>query len=448
MIAKLFVPKKNHWMMLMILLISCPGMAWERHQQVLRSSDKPQAHQEKSASVFIKFGDDLRMNFRNGQDITQRQAILEPGSIVQIPTHLAQYNQAGELDLTETLRHWQNLAQYQQKNQGFSHLQSQAWDCEQLGESENAQGRCQGVRNGELFFPIKVVRQGHDRTDISKDEQYGYMALDFLDTEVDPSRYRAGAMTLESALQSTAPVTGGQETTGSSTQGGETTSQESVPLPPNPSLRPEPAATNVYNCSNTTYLTSRQNFTRHSCLRNMNLRQRAELIMKDVLKINQLRNSFNLDPRFSVCIAFRESNMHPNALGGSPDYGMYQVINSTGSGVLRRHPPVTPGFSRYKNSWTAYRDNMIRSTLAQADLHQAVLYQKALEHRLVSRVNQANNNVDVYQTLATRYNGSGPAARNYGRRVANCYRAMLNVANRRGQITNPSRLQAALNKAK
>jgi hypothetical protein len=90
---------------------------------------------------------------------------------------------------------------------------------------------------------------------------------------------------------------------------------------------------------------------------------------------------------------------------------------------------------------------MLRSTLAQADLHHSVLKEKATATNLINRINAGSQDVSLYRTLATRYNGTGPRATRYGNRVAACYEAMLRIASRDGRITNPSGLQAALNRA-
>jgi hypothetical protein len=415
------------------------SFAWQTNQPLANVGSN---HSDPSASVFIRLGSDLSMNFRSGQNLSESRALLGPGSVIQIPTHVARFDQNGQIDLGLTLEYWQQLARYQRQNQGLSHLQEIAWDCQRLGLDESG-GQCGNIRNGELFFPVRVVRDSSGRVNTDSSERYGYLALDFLNTEIDPSRYQTMYTNLESALEVSPPppITAAPPTPPSG--GGETTTNEPPPAP----AAPPAAADNVNNCNNTQYLTSRQNFARHSCLANRSVQQRAELVMRDVNRINQLRTSFNLDPRFSACIAYRESHMHPNAKGGTPDWGMYQVIDSTGRSVLRRNRPVTPGFAQYQNNWVQYRDNMIRSTLAQADLHHSVLKEKATQHNLIGRINAGSTDVSLYQTLATRYNGSGSRARHYGQRIANCYRAMQQVATRDGRITNPARLQAALNQA-
>lgn len=398
--------------------------------------------QEKSASVFIRFGD-LHMNYRDRNDMTNSSAVLGPGSVIQIPTSIAKFNEDGTINLNETIEYWLAFARHQQQNLGYSHFQAREWNCSALESERQADGRCRGVNDGELFFPVKVVRSSSGDIKTDGPESYGYLALDYLRTHVQPHRYETVHTTLENALNlatlsnDTTQIAGGD-----SNYGSETTSTQS-----RPAAAPVSQSQNVINCNNTRYRTPRQGFQKNSCLKKMSVSQRANLVMRDVSQINQLRSSFNLDPRFSACIAYRESHMHPNAKGGTPDWGMYQVIDSTGRAVLRRNNPVTPGFSQYRYNWVQYRDNMLRSTLAQSDLHHSVLFEKARENNLIRQVNSKTTRVSVYQKLATRYNGDGARARHYGSKIANCYKAMLKVAKRDGTVTNSAALEGALKKA-
>ena len=398
--------------------------------------------QEKSASVFIRFGD-LHMNYRDRNDMTKTRAVLGPGSVIQIPTTVAKFNQDGSINLNLTIENWLEFARLQKENQGFSHFAAREWECSTYGAEPLADGTCGGITFGELYFPVKVVRASGRDVEPGSPESYGYLALDYLRTHVPPHRYETVHTPLETALshpaESTTATT--QVVSGDSSFGGETTSPLS-----SSSVTPVASNSDVWNCDNTLYRTPRQGFQQHSCLKNLNLKQRAELVMKDVLRINQLRPSFNLDPRFSACIAYRESHMHPNAKGGTPDWGMYQVIDATGKDALKRNNPVIPGFSQYRYNWEQYKTKMLQSTLAQADLHHSVLFEKA-KTRSLTQINGGTTDVGIYQSLATRYNGKGPRARHYGSRIAGCYRAMLSVARRDGTITNGANLQSALNRA-
>ena len=199
----------------------------------------------------------------------------------------------------------------------------------------------------------------------------------------------------------------------------------------------------VFNCGNTIY--RKNNYQRHSCLRSMTLKQKAELVMNDISKINQLRPELRLDPRFSLCVAYHESGISPNARGASHDYGIYQITNSTARYVLNMHRPVTPFFDQYRRRQISYRRAMLRSTLAQADLHHSVMLAKAKQEYLLERINRYPEDTRLLQRLATSYNGDGPRARRYGRKVAQCYRAMKQVASINGDIQNPSGVVRALN---
>ena len=198
------------------------------------------------------------------------------------------------------------------------------------------------------------------------------------------------------------------------------------------------------NCNNTRY--RRRGYSNHSCLRRMSLKEKAQLVMDDILEINRLRPEFNIDPRFSLCMAYRESGFAPNAQGASNDSGMYQVTDSTAKGVLKRYRPVIPHFSKLRQN--QYKAAMLKSTLAQADLHHMVLFEKASHANLIDRVNRNPEDVRLLQKLATRYNGDGTRARRYGQKVARCYRAMQQVASIDGRIHNPSGLKQALRKSR
>ena len=178
----------------------------------------------------------------------------------------------------------------------------------------------------------------------------------------------------------------------------------------------------------------------------MSLEQKARLIMNDISIINQLRPGLYLDPRFSLCVAYRESRISPNARGSSSDYGIYQITNSTARHVLGMHRPVTPSFEKYQRSQYRYRTAMLQSTLAQADLHHSVMLAKAKQENLLRAINRNPENAHLLQRLAISYNGNGPRAIRYGRGVIRCYQAMKQVASRGGHIHNPSGLQRALNR--
>lgn len=403
------------------------------------------AQSETSANVFIRLKD-VQMNFRNRDNIQDTNTVLGPGSVIQIPSGLAKFNQDGTINLNATMEYWIEYAQYQRQMLGATALEPRTWACP--GTDDDIK-ECNGVTNGELFFPVKVVRASDSKFDTNHRDTYGYLALDYLRTQIDPSRYEtvhttlANAMNVEEILASNqTEVRGGD----SAYEGNsEVTRNEPTTAPPTTEA-PATTPRSVINCSNTSYTSS--NYQNTSCLKNLSLTEKAELVMKDVLEINRLRPSFNLDPRLSACMAYRESRFSPNARGGTPDWGMYQVIDSTGTGALRANNPVTPGFSQYRYNWRSYRDNMIRSTLAQADLHHSVLKQKADASGLITRINAGSTDVSLYKTLATRYNGSGSRAEHYGSRIASCYQAMLSVANRNGKVTGSAQaLRKALDRA-
>ncbi len=198
----------------------------------------------------------------------------------------------------------------------------------------------------------------------------------------------------------------------------------------------------VFNCNNTRYRS--RNYFRHSCLRSMNLKERAELIMRDTSTINRLRPEFYLDPRLSFCMAHRESTIAPNARGSANDYGLFQITDSTAKHVLTLHEPVIPSFVKYRRNQGQYRRAMLNSTVGQTDLYHSVMFAKAKQEGLVNQVNNNPENVYLLRRLATSYNGSGLKARRYGTKVARCYKTMKRVASRDGHIYNPSLIQLAM----
>ena len=200
----------------------------------------------------------------------------------------------------------------------------------------------------------------------------------------------------------------------------------------------------IFNCDNTRY--RNRNYLRHSCLKSMNLEEKAALVMEDASIINGLRREFYLDPRFSFCVTSRESGIAPNARGSANDYGMYQVTNSTARYVLNMHEPVVPFFVQYRENQSKYRKAMLSSTLAQADLHHSVMFAKAKQEGLADQINNNPENVYLLRRLATSYNGRGRRARRYGAKVARCYETMKQAVSKTGHIHNPSGIRLALSR--
>ena len=206
-------------------------------------------------------------------------------------------------------------------------------------------------------------------------------------------------------------------------------------------FRTTSSRSHIFNCNNTIYRT--RHYSRHSCLSSMSLKEKTQLIMNDVSTINRLRPEFNLDPRLSACVAYRESRIAPNAKGRGSDYGIFQVTNSTARYVLRMHNPVTPSFAQYRGNQNQYRRAMLGSTLAQADLYHSVMLAKAKQENLLNQINNNPESVSLLRRLATSYNGRGQRARSYGRDVSRCYQAMKQVASRT-HIHRPSGVGEAL----
>ena len=391
--------------------------------------------QDTSSPSFIRFRC-TSMNFRSFNDLRNVKTVLGPNSIVQLPNfpglgvQVHEYNRNGSINFNKTISNWLEMAKYQRSKLRSRHLIPKSL-------------------NGEIYLPVKVIQASDSRFNTDSRDAYGYLALDFLRKKVNPHCYEATTMVTKKMLRvghivgQRPPVAGGEFNNGRS----ETTQDvERVGGFVRPKDFEDLSQSRIFNCNNTRY--RRNGYSRHSCLRSMDLKRKAKLVMTDIMEINKLRPELKLDPRFSLCIAYRESGLAPNAQGSSNDSGMYQVTDSTARHVLGMHTPVTPSFSRYRGSQRLYKTAMLRSTLAQADLHHSVVLAKAKQENLLRQINRNPQNVHLLQKLATRYNGSGRRARNYGRKVARCYRAMQQVASVDGRVHNPSGLKKALRMAR
>ena len=407
-----------------------PGRGYKRRVSPARKS----VVKNTSSPSFIRFKC-ANMNFRSFEDLGEIKTVLGPKSIVQLPNfpklgiQVHEYNQDGSLDFDKTIENWIQMAKHRSSELGSRHLIPRSF-------------------RGQLYLPVKVIRASDSRFNTNGPDAYGYLALDFIRKKVNPRCYTATTK-ISSEMLSENEIIGGRPVSN-----GEFNGQHSETTHNGDFLDPEQrenfgdlSQSRIFNCDNTRY---RQNgYSRHSCLKDMSFEKKAQLVMKDVSKINELRPGLKLDPRFSLCIAYRESTFSPNAQGSSNDSGMYQVTDSTARYVLEKHRPVIPHFSKYRRD-QQYKAAMLRSTLAQADLHHMVVYQKASDHGLLDRINRNPEDVRLLQRLAVSYNGSRKSrrARRYGQKVANCYRAMQQVASIDGEIHNPSGLRKALERAK
>lgn len=404
------------------------------------------ASQELSSPTFISF-QCLNMNFRSTENLDEVTSVLRKNSVIQLPPGITVHRANGSVDLAKTIKNWVTLSNGQKEHEEFYHHQPRYRDC-----SNSKSTNC-STSGEEVYLPVKVVHFSDPKLNgqetLASNKAYGYLALDWLQRNSNPNCYKTETTSLETILKRRVVAPSEAATTNAAPEGGsETTS------PAQAKASTEVVSTSnqgwphaINNCNNTLYRSS--NYTRHSCLKNKSLKQKAELVMKDVIAINKKRSGLNIDPRVSACMAYRESQFSPNARGGTPDWGMYQVIDKTGRYVIRKYRPVVPGFKSLRNNWSAYRKKMLKSTLAQADLHHSVLQLKASENKLVKRLNRSPTNSDLYQKLATRYNGGGARAARYGRKIRSCYDAMKKIADRNGKIKGSSRqLKAALRKAK
>ena len=193
----------------------------------------------------------------------------------------------------------------------------------------------------------------------------------------------------------------------------------------------------------------------NSCFKGKSNSWMASIIMNDIISINSHRE-FKLDPRFSVCIAKKESDMHPNAKGADDERGMYQIIPGTLGGALAKINPVTSGFEGITNRWD-YIKKMINYTHAQADLHHEVVRAaaKSISQSLLNRVSSGNASLNDWERIANRYNGGASARgetnganKGYGTRIMKCMREMQKSVTRNGNITNTQTFENALKYAK
>lgn len=423
---------------------------------------------ETSSPTLVRV-DQARVKFLNENNPKKINTMLGSGSIIRFPNLIAEnivYDGNNNINMYETLRVWNSLAADDER------LQPQYVD-------------------GQLYYPVKILKASNNKYNLKDSGNLGWVPLaeffkphsfqtvraeqNYLQQQEDPE-----VIPEDTNTEPISPINTPSEDESISMPFFESVSSEDsgfsetttpVSYAPRTSLRPlqrplqnktettSPETSTptkqksmvIFNCNNTVYRSS--NFSKYSCLKSMSLADRAKLVMQDVIQINKMRPEFNLDPRMSTCMAYRESGFNPNAKGGTPDWGMYQVIDSTGRHVLRVTPSVIPGFKGL--SWTQYRNKMLSSTLAQADLHHNVVYQKAkVSSSDLRSMNAAMNgsakqvSSSVVQRIATRYNGAGSRAIRYGNAIRNCYSCMTQISSKTGSISNSGRLSYCLNKAK
>ncbi len=388
-----------------------------------------------SSPSFIRFRC-TNMNFRSLDNLKEVKTVLGPNSIVQLPNfpglgiQVHEYNQDGSINFDKTIENWLQMAKYRSSELRSRHLIPKRQD-------------------GELYLPVKIIQASDSGFNTRGRNAYGYLALDFMRKKVNPRCYEATTRVSEEML-SVPQIIGGESVSNGefNDQPSETTNSGNITgrYVEHREDSDDLSKSRIFNCHNTHY--RRHGYSRHSCLRSMNLEEKARLVMEDVAQVNKLRPELKLDPRFSLCIAYRESGISPNAQGASNDSGIYQITDSTARDVLRMHNPVTPFFRRHRGNQRRYKQAMLKSTLAQADIHHSIILAKAKREKLLHRINRNPEDTRLLQILATRYNGSGQRARHYGRKVSRCYQAMKQVASADGQIHNSSGLKRALRRAR
>lgn len=398
---------------------------------------------ELSGNSFMRFKN-LRMNFRNWDDPSQTNTVLGPDSVIQFPKGVTIYNQDGGINFNATIEHWVRKSN---SDPAYHNHRPRYLTC------PDGQEECPGIDTSEIYLPVKVVKASDSTYDTNGRNAYGFIALDYIKRNIARDRYQTVRTTLEDALKVTNTSDNGETVIsgGSQSAGDEITSV----APPQRRVAPAPVVVHeTRNCNDTTYKTS--GYVTGNCLarKGMTLKQKAELVMSDVIEVGELRRA-HIDPRFSACIAYRESQFSPNAKGGTPDWGMYQITNRTAQRSLQQHEPVTEGFARYRNHWTDYRNAMLTSTMAQADLHHSVLFAIAKNRSMGGRMNQNRLTESDYSRLALIYNGGRDtnqrppaAARCYSRAIMNCFAKLKNVSSPNGSIHGSANLTSILESAR
>ncbi len=393
-----------------------------------------------------------QMSLHSFDNIERVNYSVPSNSIIQLPDEVSQeavYSN-GQLNLRETLRNWLRLAE---------------------------QNRTLPPRmgpNGRYLFPVRVINNPLTTTNLNPRESIGY--LDLIALSQNPNRYSTVRMNLQEEVDADAdknpsPIINNESSTGSQfynedvygssivveettqSETNETTTsdgdQEVTTVSP-PTTSPRPVARPF--AAQPEDLDGRQNFrcnnswdgSRYAstnCLSRTydDFRDHVQHVLSDLEAINQLRAPrVPVDPRFSICIAYKESGLSPNAVNndsGGGAWGMYQVRNSTGREALAAYGSVVEGFQQYDSGsdYMNFRAAMLNSTLAQADLHHSVILKKAEYAGLLQRMGNGSMTFNNYHTLAERYYG-GAGRTTYANKVINCMRGMAELVSEYGQI--------------
>ncbi|MCB0377645.1 MAG: hypothetical protein KDD33_04070 [Bdellovibrionales bacterium] len=369
---------------------------------------------------FLELGNvNMRFRHRDSRDVV---GVLPKGSVIQFPDGVSVLDTNGQIDFAATIRNWTNKANNDPKYAALKPTSG-----------------C----GGEVCYPVKIIKSPNSAIDTQGRESIGFVALDYILRNVDKAQYRTRRAQVSEVANFNTEFPDSPNAGKFTGGGGETTDNGGVDKDDKDNGAGPSGTQNVYNCSNTTFT---RNYANTSCLRNKSLASRAELVMRDVLQINKLRPQFTPDPRFSACISYRESHFHPNAKGMAGEAGMYQVIWSTHTYVRKHVKSVTPGFVGLSASQE--KAKMVRSTLAQADLHHAVLYRKATYMNAVNSASKGESEA-LYKKLAVMYNGS-KTKYTYAARVTSCYSCMKGIYTRNvGKKSGYSegKLKSCLNKA-
>ena len=421
----------------------------------------------------IRLGNiELPMNSR--YHLQQQQTVLGANTVIQFPDVVAQHMvyENGAFNLSKTIGLWHDLAR---------------------------DGRAPGMRGG--LFPVKVIESPNGAVDTESKTSIGYVDLGILLS--NPGSYRASRSDIdeiepEVEVEPASPISTVDESNlGSGTYdddvygsyyevddvvsggGQEDTAPSDAtvvdPVHPNtrPVTRPRPfvgqqdalQAQASFRCENE-WERNHVEYPVNNCLSRHygdDLRGKVQHILNDLEAINQLRAPrVPVDPRFSICIGENESKLSPNATNGGA-WGMYQVRRRTGEEAISNFDPVVPGFEHLNTAgeYRTYRERMLTSPLAQADLHHSVMLKKAEYAGLLQKMGSPQGlTMTDWKKLARRYNASTRmVTRNevtqeykyhYANMITDCFRALQPLVNEYGQIADgvtSRELREALNKA-
>lgn len=224
----------------------------------------------------------------------------------------------------------------------------------------------------------------------------------------------------------------------------EVVTPEEVPLPRIRPTGPRDAEfaslrESIVDCESCTF--SDCNETRYEePWKSMTTMQRARRMVANVRYVNSLHD-MQVDPRYFLCTGYRESKFNPNAANcGSTAEGMFQVLDGTAEEAIGRYDSKVYGFTDY--GWRDYKNNMAKSSVAQAELSLMVIMIKASRidrSEMLRDISKAS--VEGYAEVANSYFGLYRpghklynASQNYKNAIKGCYECVVGIVPDNGVI--------------